>query len=99
MQCDLLVKGGRLIDPLSGTDARRDIAITDGRILAIEADIAADNAAKVVDAAGRIVTPGLIDLHSHVYWGGTSLGVDADRRLRPSAQVLVQAAGGDQPSR
>ena len=40
MQCDLLVKGGRLIDPLSGLDARRDIAIADGRIVAVETDIA-----------------------------------------------------------
>jgi dihydroorotase len=93
MQCDLLVKGGRLIDPLSGTDAQRDIAIADGRILSIEPHIAPENAREIIDAAGRIVTPGLIDLHSHVYWGGTSLGVDADRIAARSGTTTFVDAG------
>ncbi|TIU31181.1 MAG: amidohydrolase/deacetylase family metallohydrolase, partial [Mesorhizobium sp.] len=79
MQFDLLIKGGRVIDPASGLDAQRDVAIADGRAAAIEAAIDAEHAAQVVDARDCIVTPGLVDLHSHVYWGGTSLGVDADR--------------------
>lgn len=93
MQCDLLVKGGRLVDPLSGLDARRDIAIADGRIVAVEADIASEGASEIIDAAGRIVTPGLIDLHSHVYWGGTSLGVDADRIATRSGTTTFVDAG------
>jgi dihydroorotase len=93
MAYDLLVKGGRLIDPLAGIDDSRDIAVADGRIAAIEPDIPADKAGKVVDATGRIVTPGLIDLHSHVYWGGTSLGVDADRLAARSGTTTFIDAG------
>ncbi|WP_274627782.1 amidohydrolase/deacetylase family metallohydrolase [Arvimicrobium flavum] len=93
MRYDLLVKGGRLIDPQSGVDARRDIAVADGRIAAIESDIPTDRARDVIDAAGRIVTPGLIDLHSHVYWGGTSLGVDADRLAARSGTTTFIDAG------
>ena len=61
---DLIIKGGRVIDPSLRLDAVRDVAITGGRIAAIEADIA-DDAAEVIDATGRVVVPGLIDLHTH----------------------------------
>lgn len=93
MRCELLVRGGRLIDPLAGIDAPRDIAVADGRILAIETEIPADGARQVVEARGRIVTPGLIDLHSHVYWGGTSLGVDADAIAARSGTTTFIDAG------
>lgn len=93
MQFDLLIKGGRLIDPASGVDAVRDVAIADGRVAAIEAAIDAEHATQVVDARDCIVTPGLIDLHSHVYWGGTSLGVDADRLAAKSGTTTFIDAG------
>ncbi|MGO4838419.1 amidohydrolase/deacetylase family metallohydrolase, partial [Rhizobiaceae sp. 2RAB30] len=67
MQYELLLKGGRLVDPASGLDSLRDVAISGARVAAIDADIPADRAARVIDASGAIVTPGLIDLHSHVY--------------------------------
>ncbi|TIS89903.1 MAG: amidohydrolase/deacetylase family metallohydrolase, partial [Mesorhizobium sp.] len=89
MQFDLLIKGGRVIDPASGLDAPRDIAVADGRIAAIESETAGE----VVDASGCIVTPGLVDLHSHVYWGGTSLGVDADRLAAKSGTTTFIDAG------
>jgi dihydroorotase len=61
---DLIVKGGRVIDPSRKLDAIRDVAIANGRIVAIEANISAD-AAETIDAHGKLVVPGLIDIHTH----------------------------------
>jgi dihydroorotase len=93
MRFDLLIKGGHVLDPASGLDAPRDIAISGGRIAAMDADIPVGRADKIVDVAGAMVTPGLIDLHSHVYWGGTSLGVDADRLAAKSGTTTFIDAG------
>ncbi len=68
---DLLIKGGRVIDPSVGLDGGRDVAIAGGRIVAIEADIMGD-AAGTIDARGKIVTPGLIDIHTHAGRGKDS---------------------------
>ena len=62
---DLIVKGGRVIDPSRKLDAARDVAIAQGKIAAIEANISAD-AAETIDAQGKLVVPGLIDIHTHV---------------------------------
>lgn len=93
MAYDLLLQGGRLIDPASGIDEVRDVAVADGRIAAIDAAIPAERAARVIDAGGCIVAPGLIDMHSHVYWGGTSLGVDANGLAARSATTTFVDAG------
>jgi dihydroorotase len=75
MTFDLVLSGGRVIDPSQAIDRVTDVAFRDGRVAAT-GDGLAGQARAVEDAAGLIVTPGLIDLHTHVYWGGTSLGVD-----------------------
>ena len=61
---DLIIKGGRVVDPSLRLNAIRDVAITGGRIAAIEADVPADDA-EVIDATGKVVVPGLIDIHTH----------------------------------
>jgi dihydroorotase len=61
---DLIIKGGRVIDPSAGLDAVRDVAIAGGRIVAVAADMAGD-AAETIDARGKLVAPGLIDIHVH----------------------------------
>jgi len=91
MAYDLLLKGGRVIDPAQGIDRIADVAFTDGRVTAVEPDISASGA-EVRDVTGRVVAPGFIDLHTHVYWGGTSLGVDAaDAARRGGVTTLVDA--------
>jgi dihydroorotase len=61
---DLIIRGGRVIDPSVRLDAIRDVAVSAGRVAAVEADIAAD-AADTLDARGKLVVPGLIDIHTH----------------------------------
>ncbi len=61
---DIVIKGGRVIDPSVGIDATRDVAIAGGRIAAVEANIAGD-ATETIDARGKLVVPGLIDIHTH----------------------------------
>jgi dihydroorotase len=69
MAHDLLIRGGRVIDPAQGLDGPHDIAVSDGRVAAVTAPGAIGDAAQVVDATGRLVVPGLIDLNTHVNWG------------------------------
>jgi predicted amidohydrolase len=66
---DLLIKGGRVLDPRNSINAVRDVAVKDGRIAAVAENLPAARAVKTVDAAGLYVTPGLIDIHVHVYPG------------------------------
>ncbi len=66
---DLLIKGGRLIDPKNNLDAVMDIAITDGKVARVAASIPGGDAKKVIPAEGLLVTPGLIDIHGHVFHG------------------------------
>jgi dihydroorotase len=75
---DLVLTGGTVIDPSSGLDGTLDIAVDDGRIARIAPAIATEGAGRVVDVSGRIVTPGLIDLHAHVFAGCHRTGVDPD---------------------
>lgn len=83
---DLLLQGGRVMDPKSKLDAVRDVAIKDGKIAAIEAGIAAGRAKKVLHVKGLLLTPGLIDLHVHVYFSASNPGAWAgDNSVPPDA--------------
>jgi dihydroorotase len=66
---DLLLKGGYIIDPKNNIDGKMDLAITDGKIAKVATSIPVGDAKKVVDVTGLIVTPGIIDMHVHVFWG------------------------------
>jgi dihydroorotase len=68
-QYDLILKGGHVIDPKNGVDAVRDVAILGGKIAAVGASLPASAARKSIDVSGLYVTPGLVDIHVHVFWG------------------------------
>jgi len=86
---DLLLKGGHLIDARNNISAVRDVAIADGKVAAVAANINAADALKVVDASGLYVTPGLVDIHVHVYAGTGERGSYAgDNSLYPDGYTL-----------
>jgi dihydroorotase len=68
---DILIAGGEVMDPAAGLLGRLDVAIAGGRIAQVAADLDPALAANVIAARGQIVTPGLVDLHTHAYWGAT----------------------------
>ena len=78
MRFDLLIKGGVTIDDAGGVSGRHDVAISRGRIAAVEPDIPTNAAFQIIDATDLYVTPGLIDMHTHVYHGATFWGIDPD---------------------
>ncbi len=102
---DLLLKGGHVIDPANHVDAVMDVAVSKDKIAAVEKDIPASQAGKVVDASGLYVTPGLIDIHVHVGHGGAPLdwftpegrsnlapyGIPADLALQAGVTTIVDA--------
>ena len=75
---DLLIRNGEVRDPASQIRRHADVGIADGKIAAISEKILPESGGEVVDAKGLIVTPGLIDLHTHCYFGGTGLSIEAD---------------------
>ena len=108
---DLVLKGGRVIDPANRLNGLMDVAVSAGKIAAVDRDIPASQAGKVVDVRGLYVTPGLIDIHFHVGHGGAPLhwftsgarshlaplGILADTALQAGVTTLVDAgtAGAD----
>lgn len=102
---DLLLKGGHVIDPANHVDGIFDLAVSGGKIAAVEKDIPASQAGKVVDVSGLYVTPGLVDIHAHVGHGGAPLnwfapdarahteplGIPADIALQSGVTTVVDA--------
>ena len=75
---DVVISGGHVIDPANGIDGCREVAIVGDRIAAVEERLPPHTADRVIDGSGHLVTPGLVDLHTHVFWGRDYLGIDAD---------------------
>jgi dihydroorotase len=90
---DLLIKGGEVLDPSQNLRGRRDIGIRWGVIEAVEPDIPADRALRVLSVGGKLVTPGLVDLHSHVYPYGSAMGIPADELLTFQGTTTMVSAG------
>ena len=94
---DLILKGGRVVDPSQGIDGPRDVAFNSGKVAALGRDLKGGAGTEVRDVTGCIVSPGLIDLHTHVYWGGTSLGIDAEEFCRTSGVTTSVDTGSAGP--
>src|SRR5262252_8901739 len=90
---DVIVRGGRVVDPSQGLDTVTDVATIGPRIAAVGTDLLKQGLrGEVIDARGLVVTPGWIDLHTHVYWGVAPLGVEADPNcLRRGVTTAVDA--------
>ena len=90
---DLLLKGGTLLDPGQGIHDRRDVAFRNGLVAAVADRIDPAQADRVIDLAGKLLTPGLIDLHGHFYHGGTGSAVPADRHCLSAGATTGVDAG------
>src|SRR5882762_10898323 len=95
MSYDLILKGGRVIDPSQNIDRVTDVAFSGGKVAKVGNDLT--GASEVRNVSGYIVSPGLIDLHTHVYWGGTSLGIDAEDFCRTSGVTTAIDTGSAGP--
>jgi dihydroorotase len=97
MSYDLILRGGRVIDPSQKLDAITDVAFSGGKVAKVGLGLKSDGHCEIRELNGAIVTPGLIDLHTHVYWGGTSLGIDAEEFCRRSGVTTAIDTGSAGP--
>ena len=94
---DLILRNAHVIDPEQEINEVMDIAFSKGKIAALENGIVGSKDILTKNLRGLIVTPGLIDMHTHVYWGGTSIGVDADLYSNSSAISTLVDTGSVGP--
>ena len=101
-QSELLIKNGHVIDPKNGIDAIMDVAVAGGKITRVASNITPASGARVVDATGLHVVPGLIDIHSHIFFGtekdaylsNSDTAVQPDSYSFRSGQTTMVDAGG-----
>jgi dihydroorotase len=89
----VLVQGGTVVDPGRGLHARHDVRLAGGRVVEVGAGLAPAAGEPVVDARDRLVVPGLIDLHVHVFWGATHYGIEPDPHCLATGTTTVADAG------
>jgi dihydroorotase len=89
----VLIRGGTVVDPSQGLHARRDLRVDGGRVIELGDGLAAGPGEEVVDARDRLVLPGLIDLHVHVFWGATHYGIAPDPHCLGTGTTTVVDAG------
>jgi dihydroorotase len=94
---DLILRGGRVIDPSQKVDTIADVGFAEGKVAAIGRNLKASAGSDIRDVKGLIVSPGLIDLHTHVYWGGSWLGIDAEAFCRTSGVTTAVDTGSTGP--
>lgn len=97
MSYDLILRNGHVIDPSQNIDGVMDVGFKDGKAAGVGKALKPTPATEIRDLKGYVVTPGLIDLHTHVYWGGTSLGIDADEFCRKSGVTTSIDTGSAGP--
>ncbi len=91
---DLVIRGGEVIDPSQKLRGVRDVGIRLGQIAAVETSIAPEQAKQTIDAKGKLVTPGLVDLHTHIYPYGSAIGIPPDE-LVPFSGTTTYVSAGD----
>jgi dihydroorotase len=89
----VLIRGGTVVDPSQGLHALRDVRLAGGRVAELGDGLAPGSDEEVVDARGLLVVPGLIDLHVHVFWGGSHYGIDPDPHCLGTGTTTVVDAG------
>jgi dihydroorotase len=97
MTYDLILRDGHVIDPSQKLDGVTDVAFSGGKVARVGPNLKADNDCDVRKVSGAIVSPGLVDLHTHVYWGGTWLGIDAEDFCRRSGVTTAVDTGSAGP--
>ena len=94
MSWEILVKAGRVVDPAQGIDGVRDVAIDHGAVVALAPDLPVSESKKTIDGEGLVVTPGLINLHTHVAEHLIPIGINPDKAGVLSGVTMVCDAGG-----
>ena len=99
MKYDLLIAGGDVVDPGAGLRGRMDVAIKGGRIAEVAPSLRPEEAAKVVQARGKFVTPGLIDIHTHIFIDASDMGSRTDSLCRSGGVTTICDAGSSGAAR
>lgn len=93
MKFDLILKGGEVINPPGRTRSELDVGVKDREIVELGEDLSTQSAERVIEVTGKVVAPGLIDLHTHLYKTGNFLGLDADEVSESSGVTTLVDAG------